>query len=482
MSTVKPIGSTDRAAMSGAHPLGWAIPVFIAVAQLMIALDATIMNVALPVLQQSLGFSDAARPWLITSYSVAFGSLLLLGGRLSDRLGHKRAFSISLLAFAAVSALGGLATGIVPLCIARAAQGACAAVLAPTALALIAAHAELTQERGKTFALFGAIAGSGGALGLLLGGVLTQHWSWRVCLWVNVPIAAIAAIGTRSLARGASGPRRSLDVLGALLVAAGIGALVAACGRLAGGQVQPLTWGLFSAAALSLTLFVWHEARARAPLLPLRLLRDRQRVGAYLCVALAVAGMLGLFMSLTYYFQRVRSYTPLQAGLAFLPLSAATFAAAQIVGRILPRQGARRLMVSGLLAASLAMLLISRLNEKSSYATLLLPAELLLGLGMGAVFTPALAAATADVKREDAGVAAAMVHAAQQIGGSIGVALLNAIATASALAGPQRGSARVYGYATAAWAAASMLAVAAALAAMLMRPKPVVLERERSKS
>ncbi|HET8939940.1 MAG TPA: MFS transporter [Polyangiales bacterium] len=444
----------------------WMTPVFLALAQLMIALDATIMNVALPSLQSALGFADDERQWVIASYTVAVGSLLLLGGRLSDRIGHRLALTIGLFGFAAVSALGGMSGSLVALCLARAAQGAFAALLAPTALALVAAHAQATGERAKTFALFGAIAGSGGVVGLVLGGYLTSRFGWRVCMWINVPIALIAVLGTRRIELRGAARSAGLDLPGALLAACSIGTLVFACSRASAGGDLSSAFMLLTAALLLMAAFVWHERRAHDPLLPARIWRDRQRAGAYVSAGLAVAGMLGLFLSLTYYFQVVRHYTPLQAGLAFLPLSAAVFVSAQIVARLLPRFGERNLIVAGLAIASGAMLQLGQLTMSTSYAAQLLPAELLLGVGMGAVFTPAISAATARVARADAGVAAALVQSSQQIGGAIGVTVLNAVAAAAAI--DHSPAALVAGYGSATRVAAIMLAIAAVLTAWLM--------------
>jgi EmrB/QacA subfamily drug resistance transporter len=445
----------------------WMTPIFLALAQLMIALDATIMNVALPSLQSALGFADDERQWVIASYTVAVGSLLLLGGRLSDRIGHGRALVIGLFGFASVSALGGLSDSLITLCLARAAQGAFAALLAPTALALVAAHPQAPGQRPKTVALFGAIAGSGGVIGLVLGGYLTNQFGWRVCMWINVPIALIAVFGTRSLGLRDAARSAPLDLPGALLAACSLGTLVFACSRVSAGGNLSSALVLLTAALLLMAAFVWHERHARDPLLPARIWRDRQRAGAYVSAGLAVAGMLGLFLSLTYYFQVVRHYTPLQAGLAFLPLSAAVFVSAQIVAQLLPRLGERNLIVAGLAIASGAMLLLGQLSVSTSYATQLLPAELLLGAGMGAVFTPAISAATAGVARADAGVAAALVQASQQIGGSIGVTVLNAVAAAAAV--DHSPAALVAGYGSATRVAAIMLACGAVLAAALMR-------------
>ncbi|GAA5165899.1 MFS transporter [Pseudonocardia eucalypti] len=482
------------------HPHRWSALAVVSLAQLMIALDATVMNVALPSVQHALGLSDGDRQWVITAYTLAFGGLLLLGGRLTDRLGQARAFLAGLAGFAAASAAGGLATGLVPLALARAAQGASAALLAPSALALVSVTFTAPRDRAKAFALFGAIAGSGGAVGLLLGGVLVGQLGWRACLFVTVPVAVVAALGTRYLpsgppfrprmapggpgagldppgvgldrpGAGSDPPGAGLDLPGAALVTAGLAGLVAGCSGAAGqGWASGWTLGPLGAGLALIALFGWCEARAARPLLPPRLLADRARVGACLAVAFAVAGMLGVFLFLSYYLQVVLGYSPVRTGLAFLPLSLAVFGSAQLVAaRLLPRCPARALIVPGLLAAAAAMGLLTRLTPESGYASLVLPAEILLGVGLGCVFTPAISSATARVDRADAGIAAAVVNTAQQVGGSVGLALLNTVAAGAAAGYPAaRTVALVHGYTTAAAVAAGLLLAGAALAAFLI--------------
>jgi EmrB/QacA subfamily drug resistance transporter len=458
---------------------------FAALAQLMIALDATIMNIALPSAQHALGFSDATRQWVITAYALTFGGLLLLGGRIADRFGRRPAFLVGLAGFAAASALGGAAANLGMLIAARALQGAFAAVLAPTILSTLAVTFTQPRERAKAFAVFGAIAGSGGALGLVLGGLLADGLSWRWCLYVNLPIGVVAAVGgALLLADGRSGHRPRLDLPGALLVTGGLAAVVYACGQAStrgwgsAGVLGPLTGG-----AALLAVFVMLEAQVTDPLLPLRVLRDRNRAGADLSVAFAVAGMLGLFLFLTYYLQVVLGYSPVKTGLAFLPLSAAVFLGSQTVAaRLLPRVPPRALIVPGLTVAAVSMFLLTRLTIETAYATGVLPAEILLGFGMGCVFVPAISTATQRIDRRDAGVASAVVNASMQVGGSIGIALLNTLAGGAtlrylashphtALAGSQ---ALVHGYTVAAAWACGILAAGAVLAAVLINaPAPI---------
>ncbi|MBB5157212.1 MFS transporter [Saccharopolyspora phatthalungensis] len=449
------------AATGAADSRRWIALAFIAVAQLMIALDATVTNIALPSAQADLGFSDEHRQWVIIAYTLAFGGLLLLGGRLADHLGRARALPVGLLGFAAASMLGGFATNFGVLVAARGLQGAFAALLAPTVLSLIATTFTEPKERSKAFAIFGAIAGSGGALGLVLGGVLAEDLTWRACMYVNAPIAVVAAVGVRYVLGGSGPTRRTrLDLPGGLLAIGGMTSIVFGCTQ----NTVLLGVGLVLLAAFA----VW-EARVPEPLLPLRILRSRNRVGAYLAVAFSVAGMLGMFLFLTYYLQTVLGYLPVQAGLAFLPLSAAVLASSQLAARLQAHLPPRALIASGLLVAAAALGLLTGLSSTGAYATDVLPAEILLGLGMGCVFPSAMSVATQQVNPRDAGVAAAVVNTAQQVGGSIGVAVLNAIATG--VAAVAHADALVAGYTAAAFWAALAFATGALVTAVLINAK-----------
>lgn len=436
MTTTAPHTGTrapGSAAVPGEHPQQdarrWLVLVFVAIAQLMIALDATIVNIALPSMQAALGFSDGDRQWVITAYALAFGGLLLLGGRIADHIGRTRAFVIALTGFAAASAVGALAPDLTLLAVARAAQGAFGALLAPTVLSLLAVTFTEPRERGKAFAIFGAIAGGGGAAGLVLGGLLVQSVGWRACLSVNVPIALVAVIGVwwlRGTSRPGTGGR--LDLPGALLASAGLMAVVSGCAQAATrGWASAPVMALWGAGAALLALFGLREARAAHPLLPLRIVADRNRIGTCLSVAFAVAGMLGLFLFLTYYLQVVLGYSPVTAGLAFLPLSGAVVVSSQLVAsRWLPRMAPRLLIVPGLLVAAVAMGLLAQLTATSGYLTSVLAPEILLGFAMGCVFTPAISTATSHVAPRDAGVAAALLF----VGAVLAAALISAPAPA----------------------------------------------------
>ena len=454
----------------------------ISVAQLMVALDATVINIALPSAQQSLAISDPERQWIVTAYTLAFGGLVILGGRIADTIGRRRAFLFGLAGFAAASAAGGAAPDFGALVAARAVQGACAALLAPTALSLLAVTFTQARERAKAFAVFGAIAGTGGALGLLLGGVLTEYLEWRWCLLVNVPIALVALIaGRRVLPAMPAQPGRGLDLAGVGLITAGLVSFVYGLSSAAAhGWSAPVTI-IPLAAGIALTAgFLIAEARVATPLLPLRIVTNRNRGGAYLGIGLAVVAMYGLFLLLTYNFQVVLGYSPVRAGIAFLPLSAAVLASSTLISQtLLPRVPPRLLMAPGLLLGAAGMATLALLRAGDSYPLHVLPAELLLGLGMGAVFVPAFSTATLGVSQREAGVASAVAGTAQQIGASVGTALLNTIAAATTaayvLAHPHApaADALVRGYATAAgWAAVILLAAAAAVGLLITAGPP----------
>ncbi len=449
---------------------------------MMVALDATVINIALPSAQRALSISDPQRQWVVTAYTLAFGGLVILGGRVADTVGRRRAFLIGLAGFAVASAAGGAAPTFAALVAARAAQGACAALLAPTALSLLAVTFTEARERAKAFAVFGAIAGTGGALGLLLGGILTEYLQWRWCLFVNVPIALAALIGGRRVLPGMPAQRsRRIDLPGAILITAGLVSFVYGLSSAAArGWSAPLTLATLVAGLTLIGGFVVTEAKVAAPLLPLRIAADRNRGGSYLAIGLAVVAMYGLFLLLTYDFQVALRYSPVRAGLAFLPLSAAVLASSTLISRaLLPRVPPRWLMAPGLVLGAAGMATLTLLHTGDSYALHVLPAEIMLGLGMGAVFVPAFSTATLGVGQREAGVASAVAATAQQIGASVGTALLNTVAaaaTATYLAASPHVSlaaALVHGYARAAgWAAAILLAAALSVALLVRAGSP----------
>ncbi|MGW8972363.1 MFS transporter [Streptomyces platensis] len=461
-------------------PRRWKALIFIALAQLMVVLDATIVNIALPSAQQDLGITDANRQWVITAYALAFGGLLLFGGRVADLWGRKRTFLIGLVGFAVASALGGAAANQEMLLGARALQGVFGALLAPAALSLLAVTFTEAKERAKAFGIFGAIAGGGGAVGLILGGVLTEYMNWRWTFFVNIPFAVVAATGAYLVIREPAGSRNPsrLDIPGVILATLGLVSLVYGFTRAeSDGWLAGPTLGLFAAAAVLLLAFVLVEARVKAPLLPLRVLTDRNRAGVYASLGLAVIGMFGLFLFLTYYLQIVKGYTPVTTGLAFLPMIVGMVTGStQIGARLMTRVRPRLLMAPGFTVAALGMLVLTQIDLDTSYPTLILPGFLLMGLGMGTAFMPAMSLATHGVQPRDAGVASAMVNTSQQVGGAIGTALLNTIAASAttAYATSHAAGARsadllklqsmVHGYSTAIWWAVGILALAGVIA------------------
>lgn len=422
---------------AGPDPRRWWGLVIIALAQLMVVLDATIVNIALPSAQRDLGMSDGNRQWVITAYTLAFGGLLLLGGRIADLVGRKRTFIIGLIGFAGASALGGAATTSGMLFGARALQGVFAAVLAPSALSLLTTTFTDPKERGKAFGIYGALAGSGSAIGFIAGGLLTEYLNWRWCLYVNIPIAIIAVFGAFALLHdrpGHSGAR--LDVPGVLLGCGGLVAIVYGFSEAEPrGWTDSLVLGLFAAGVVLLTTFVWWQTRAPSPLLPLHIVKDRNRAGCFLTMGLAVIGMFGMFLFMTYYLQVILDYSPVKTGMAFLPLTVAIIiGSTQISARLMHHVPPRTLMVPGAILAAAGMSFFTRLTVNSDYTTELLPGLILMGLGMGLIFMPVFATATAGVAPQDSGVTSATVNTAQQVGGSIGTALLNTIATTSSTA------------------------------------------------
>jgi EmrB/QacA subfamily drug resistance transporter len=467
------------AGMGGPGRRWWILGV-VGLAQLMVVLDATIVNIALPSAQRALAFSNADRQWVVTAYSLAFGGLLLLGGRLSDLVGRRRMLIIGLIGFAAASALGGAATSFAILVIGRGAQGAFGAMLAPAALSTLTTTFTDPAERGKAFGVYGAIAGAGGAVGLLLGGVLTEYLSWRWCLYVNVALAVVAVAGAvRLLERHPRDPDVYIDWPGTVLVGAGLVAVVYGLSEAdTKGWGAPTTLVLLAAGVVLLAAFVLAERRVPHPLLPLRIALNRFRGGAYLAIGLSAIGIFGIFLFLTYYLQLTLGYSPVKTGLAFLPMIGGIIASSTTSsGALMPRFGPRPLVPAGLLAASGGLVLLAtQLGLHTSYPSQILPALVLTGIGLGLVFGCAISAATYGTDRADAGVASALVNTNQQVGGSIGTALLNTIA-ASALTSYlvahghsplALAQAAVHSYTVGFWVSAGVLAGSAVVCALVL--------------
>ncbi|WP_194910458.1 MFS transporter [Catenulispora rubra] len=481
------MSSTNPAAPPLVDPRRWKALAFIGLAQLMVVLDGTVVNIALPSAQHDLGFSDADRQWVVTAYALPFGALLLFGGRLADRLGRKRTFQVGVIGFALASALGGASVDTAMLLGARALQGCFGAMLAPSALSLVTVMFTAPAERAKAFGIWGSIAGGGAAVGLMLGGLLTQYLSWRWTMFVNVVFAVIAFAGAAITVREPTRHRDHgrLDFLGIFLVTGGLGSLVYGLSRAeSDGWSARITISLLIAAGVALILFVIVEAISKAPLLPLRVVWNRDRGGAYLSLGLAIVGMFGAFLFLTYYLQAVQGMSPIRSGAAFLPMvGGMLIGATQISARLMTRVRPRYLMPPGFLLGSAGMLALTRINADSPYHTWVLPGTIALGLGMGCAFMPAMNVATGGVDPRDAGVASAMVNTSQQVGGAIGTALLSTLALSAtrnytvAHTDPNATSqqvatlhtqAQVHGYVIAFWWAAGLLLAAAVVSFVLI--------------
>ncbi len=474
-------------------PRRWLILGTVCLGQLMVVLDATIVNIALPSAQRALGFTTVDRQWVVTAYALAFGSLLLFGGRLGDLIGRKITFLAGVLGFAAASAVGGAATSFGMLVAARACQGAFGALLAPAALSILSTTFSDPKERGKAFGVWGAVVGAGGAIGLVLGGILTEYLTWRWCLYVNLLFAGLAGTGAVLLLkhqRARTRPR--LDLPGVALVSASMFCLVYGFSNAAVHNWHtPSTYGFIAAGVVLLALFASWQARTASPLLPPRVVLDRNRGGAYLAVLTAGIGMYGIFLFLTYYMQQTLGYSPVVSGAAFLPTIAMVVAGANLSNIVLlPRVGPKPLVTAGMLLAAGSLVWLTRIGVHSSYASAVLGPLMAAGLGFGFTIAPSMNTGTFGVAPQDAGVASATLNAGQQIGGSIGTSLLNTIfATAVAHyltshlspatlvhghpAPSLTGMSLIHGYTTAFWVAAAIFGAGAVICGTLFRSGPL---------
>ncbi|KAF2775134.1 MFS transporter [Streptomyces sp. OM5714] len=413
----------------------WWILAMVGLAQLMVVLDATIVNIALPTAQADLGFSDGSRTWIVTAYSLAFGSLLLLGGRIADLFGRKPAFLVGVSGFAVASAIAGAATNFEVLVTGRALQGLFGALLAPAALSLLTTTFTDAKERAKAFGIFGAIAGSGAAVGLLLGGLLTEYLNWRWTLYVNLIIAVVAIVGGWLLLERTERDRGAkLDIPGTVLVTAGLFGIVYGFSNAESHDwSSPLSWGFLAAGTALLAVFAWWQTRATHPLLPLRVLLDRNRGAAFAALLVASAGMFGVFLFLTYYLQLTLGFSAIQTGLAFLPMVATLMVSATMSTTfLLSFVGPKIVVPLGMALGAVGLFWLTTLGLDSSYAANVLPPLLVTGLGIGLVMAPSMSVGTSGVATEDAGVASAALNTMQQIGGSIGTPLLNTLAASAA--------------------------------------------------
>lgn len=460
----------------------WWLLAAMCLAQLMVILDATIVTIALPSAQRDLGFDSADRQWVVTAYALTFGSLLLVGGRLTDFLGRRTAVLIGLVGFGLASAIGGAAPGFAVLTGARALQGVFAALLAPAILAVVTTTFREAGERNRAFGIYGGVSAAGAATGLLLGGVLTEYASWRWTLYVNLAFAAVAVLGTLTLmAHDRVRASRGYDVLGSAAITVGLFLLVLGFSSAErGGWGAASTVLCLAGGVLLLAVFVRVEQRAAFPALPLRILASPIRSGAMVVLLLGGTALFSELLFLAYYLQESLGYSPVEAGLAFLPQASGVALAATLGGSLQKRFAPGALVCAGLLLAAVGMALLSQVGTDGAYVTLVLPAVVLIGVGIGLSLILAVGLGVTGVRDEDAGVASAAVNAVQQIGGSLGPALFSTLA-ASATAGYVADStpagaalleeAVVHGYSVVFSVAAAVLLVGAVLAAVMLRPR-----------
>ncbi|MSW59706.1 MAG: DHA2 family efflux MFS transporter permease subunit [Actinobacteria bacterium] len=400
----------------------------------MVVLDSSIVNIAIPSAKADLGISDANQQWVITAYTLAFGSLLLLGGRIADFVGRKKIFMIGLIGFAAASALGGIASTQALLFASRGLQGVFGALLAPAALSIVSVTFTDPKERARAFGVYGAISGGGAAIGLILGGTLTEYFSWRWCLGVNAPIAIVAALlAIKYVHESKAGGDHSYDLPGVFTASAGLFALVYGFNEAASkGWSSGITLSFLGVAAILLIAFVMIESKVANPLMPMRVITERNRGGSYLGSLVVGAGLFSMFLFLGLYLQTVLGYTPLRSGFAFLPFTAGIIVFAGVASQLLPKVGPKPLMVPGLVAAAVGLLLLTRITPETSYVTHVLPSLLIMSSGMALVFIPLSTTSLHGVGNRDAGVASALLNTSQQVGGSLGTALLNTVAATAA--------------------------------------------------
>ena len=480
------VGETNQTAPVGEaefvpDPKRWLILAVVVVASLMVVLDASIVTIALPSAQRSLHISVANRQWVITAYTLAFGGLLLLGGRIADFGGRRRVFVVGLIGFAAASALGGSAVNQWMLFGSRAVQGAFAALMAPAALSILTiTFSHDAGERAKAFGAYGAVSGGGAAIGVLLGGVLTQYASWRWCLFINVPIALLAAAAAvRVIGESRASGTTRYDIPGALLSTAGLVSLVYGFTKaVTNGWTATTTLTLISVGVVLLAAFVVVEVRSADPLLPMRIVLERNRGGSYLAATLLVVGIFAMFIFISYYFQTILGYSAAKAGVAFLPFALGVIVAAGAATNLLPKLGPRISMTSGLLLAAVGLLWLTKIGVHTSYWTHVFPQLIVMSLGMGLAFTALSSTSLTNVQERDSGVASAVLNSTQQVGASLGAALLNTVAataTATYLAshGPRLAEqALVHGFTRALLVGAIIVAAGAVVSVVLVNAKP----------
>ncbi len=457
----------------------WVVLVIACMAQFMVVLDATVVNVALPSIQRGLGFSAANLQWVVNAYTLVFGGFLLLGGRAADLLGRKRLFVAGVVLFSAASLLNGIAQSSGMLVVGRGLQGLGGALVSPAALAIITTTFTDQAERTKALGVWSAIAAGGGAVGLLMGGVLTDIASWRWVFFVNVPVGIITvALALRYVAESrVRTAQRSFDIAGAMTVTSGLVVLVYAIVKAQEfGWGSARTLGLGAVAIALLGAFLMIERRSAAPLMRLSIFRIRTIAVSDTVLLLAASGMFGMFFFASLYVQEILGYSPLKAGLAFLPVTGGIVIGAGLAQALVRRFGVRNISVIGLMLGSAGMLYLTQLPVHGTYVSDLLVGLMPMSIGMGLVFVPITLLATSGVSDDDSGLASGLFNTAQQVGGSLGLAILSTLAASQttkllSAGGTSVLAARVSGYHVAFLAAGIMLASGAAIMAFGLRAR-----------
>ncbi|MEU5779218.1 MFS transporter [Streptomyces venezuelae] len=430
MATQSAASTAGPGSGKAADPKRWLILAAVCCAYLMIGLDLAVMNVALPDAQQDLGFSDGDRQWIVTAYALPMGSLLLFCGRLTDVMGRKQAVLVALIGFAVASAIGGAANSFGLLVAARALQGVFAALLSPACMSVVATTFTSPKERGKAFGAVGGVMAIGGSMGLIIGGALTSSLDWRWCMYINLFFAAAAFIGSATLLTKQPRQGAQMDVPGMVAASAGLFCLVYGFSNAEDGWSGASTWGFLAAGAVLLAVFWAWQMRARNPLLPPRVVADRNRGAAYLTTLFVGAGFFSLLLFLVFYMQTILGYSAVKTGSAMLPMVVSTIMVTAVAGaRLVPKVGPRPMIPTGLVISAIGLAWLYFIEVDSSYVSALLGPLLVIGVGMGLIYSAAANTGTSGVEPRDAGVASAAVNVGQQLGGAVGTALFSTIAT-----------------------------------------------------
>jgi EmrB/QacA subfamily drug resistance transporter len=473
VSTAAPIRASNR----------WLVLVLVCIAQFMVVLDATVVNVALPSIQEDLDFSASSLQWVVNAYTLAFGGFLLLGGRAADFVGRKRLFIAGVIVFTGASLLSGLATSSEALIAFRALQGLGAAMVSPAALSIVTTTFRDGPERTKALSVWAAIAVGGAAVGLLLGGILTEYLSWEWAFFVNVPVGVAAVLLSLRYIPESRVATTGVDVLGAFSVTAGLTLLVYAIVRTQDyGWVSVETLGLAAAAAALLAVFVVTELRSKAPLVRLGIFRKRSLTSANIAMLAVAGGMFAVFYFASLYVQGILGFTPVEAGLAFLPLTAGIILFSGLAQQVIARVDVRWVAMIGMATAAVGLVLLSMAPVDGSYAADVLPGLLVMSAGLGFTFVPLTLIATTNVRDEDAGLASGLFNSSQQIGGALGLAILSTVAastTTDALPGGgapsalEQASALVDGYQMAFAVGAGLMIIGVIVTALFIRRRDV---------